>query len=129
MDAEKALATLATERGYIHTTPEKLARDLARDDWTLVPTVATGQQLVRLSDDLLAAEAEIARLLAAVEIVRRHTHQGLLAMTYHAGPDPENDCLLCRALVDAGVLTLDGIGAGTRAAILAERAALAESPR
>jgi hypothetical protein len=42
-------------------------------------------------------------------------------MTYHAGENPEEDCGLCRALVAAGVLTLDGIGAGTRAALIEEK--------
>jgi hypothetical protein len=50
------------------------------------------------------------------EIVKRHTHQGRWAMTRYAGDNPEDDCLLCRALVAAGVLTIDEIGSGTRAA-------------
>ncbi len=61
-------------------------------------------------------------LRAVAEIVRRHTHHGRYAMTRYAGPDPEDDCHLCRALVAAGVLALDEIGEGTRAA-------LAEEPR
>ena len=50
-----------------------------------------------------------------IEIVKRHTHQGIWAMTRFAGEAPEEDCHLCRALVAAGILTLDDIGAGTRA--------------
>lgn len=68
----------------------------------------------------LAGERHAA-LVAVAEIVRRHTHQGPRAMTYHAGENPEEDCGLCRALVAAGVLTLDGIGAGTRAALIEEK--------
>jgi hypothetical protein len=67
-------------------------------------------------------KATIAALRAVGEIVRRHTHQGLYAMTLHAGPDPERDCHLCRALVAAGVLTLGQIGASTRAALAAQEA-------
>lgn len=52
-------------------------------------------------------------------IMQRHTHQGIWVMSRFAGPDPEHDCLLCRALVAAGVLTLEDIGTGTRAALAA----------
>jgi hypothetical protein len=62
----------------------------------------------------------IAALGAVAEIMRRHTHDGRWAMSQYAGPDTNEDCHLCRALVDAGFLTLDGIGAGTRASILDE---------
>lgn len=82
-----------------------------------------------VGDRTALLDAEIVRLRGlreVAEIVRRHTHQDSRAMTYHAGPRPEEDCLLCRALVAADVLALGEIGAGTRTAILAERAALAD---
>lgn len=63
----------------------------------------------------LSAEPPATALDVIAEIVKRHTHQGIWAMTRFAGPDPENDCRLCRALVDAGILTIDQIGAGTAA--------------
>lgn len=38
------------------------------------------------------AQAGSGGLDAIVEIVKRHTHQGLYAMTRFAGPDPAHDC-------------------------------------
>jgi hypothetical protein len=87
----------------------------------LPPDLSSGMTLTDWEcEQKVAAErrATVERYEPVFDIVKRHTHQGAWAMTRHAGPDPENDCLLCRALVAAGVLTLDGIGAGTRRAIL-----------
>jgi hypothetical protein len=61
--------------------------------------------------DRTAALVEVANLL------RRHTHNETSVISHRCGN--VNDCLLCRALVKAGVLTLDDIGSTTREAILA----------
>lgn len=85
-----------------------------------------GDYTVKGSEVHAACLAERAKGIdAVVQIVRQHTHQGLYAMTRFASAagtgagttTAEQDCLLCRALVAAGVLTLEGIGAGTRVAL------------
>ncbi len=53
-------------------------------------------------------------LLDVANLVRRHTHDDGDVLVYNLRT-PVDGCLLCRALVDAGVLTADGIGADTRA--------------
>ena len=66
---EAALATaLRDVRGWDDPAADEDAAAIlaAMPDWTLVPSEATGRQLVKLSDDLLAAEATIARLRAAL---------------------------------------------------------------
>ena len=85
MDAEKALAAvlaveLATERGYIHTTPDKLARDLLDPRSYILaalPPCGHEAEIERQHDAITAAEehamraeATIARL-AADEKLRR----------------------------------------------------------
>jgi hypothetical protein len=82
-----------------------------------------------LSDHSAAADAireRVERLEAIVRRFHRHTHQGIWAMTRFAGPDPENDCHLCRDLVAAGELTLADIGSGTREALLSDHSAAAK---
>lgn len=98
-------------------TAVSLLRSIERHSGDPGSRWAATQALSALTGATPEAGSREAALRAVAEIVRRHTHWRQTAMTYHAGPDPEHDCLLCRALVDAGVLTLDGIGSGTRAAL------------
>jgi len=98
--------------------------DALMDAWAEDATYAfTKSQMQNIIEWVRRGEAEAAAGTALDEvaaIVRRHTHQGMWAMTRFAGDNPEEDCLLCRALVAAGVLTLDEIGAGTRARLAGE---------
>jgi len=82
------------------------------------------------ADEAAALRVEVERLRAVADIMRRHSHTSDGAVVSRmAGADPERDCHLCRALVAAGVLTLDGIGAGTRAAIAAPEPAAVSDVR
>jgi len=101
---------------------EKLADDQWRYDHNAEILDRLERIEAKIDADLAAEKKRVARLLAVTDLLRRHTHQGIWAMTAYAGPDPEHDCGLCRALVAADILTLDDIGSGTRAAILAETA-------
>jgi ferredoxin len=79
------------------------------DRQEFVPTHTTAPR--PSEPDRTAALVEVANLL------RRHTHNETSVISHRCGN--VNDCLLCRALVKAGVLTLDDIGSTTREAILA----------
>lgn len=103
-------------------TPESMLL-LAWLDEAEAPTwVADG-----VADALPKIEAACADAMTDVSrIMKRHTHYGQppgpsWVMSRFAGRETQRYCLLCRALVAAGVLTVDDIGSGTRAAIISGR--------
>lgn len=72
------------------------------------------------------ARAATPPALDVADLVKRHTHDGGNVLIHNLR-NIKDGCRLCRALVAAGVLTLDQIGADTRARISAQ--ATEETPR